>query len=179
MAKLTPVCVDLETFWSQTHSLSKMNPIAYCTNQETELISIAYKFANDKPHCIVGEQDIKSWAKAVDWSDKLVYGHNLSGFDAMILRWRLGLRPAMWGCTLAMARPLHAITVGGVSGQTGCALQARRQGPDRPHGHQGAPPQRLHAAGGRGDAHTCGPEARRYGAHVTHNAGIKPRETSA
>lgn len=113
MAKLTPVCVDLETFWSQTHSLSKMNPIAYCTNQETELISIAYKFANDKPHCIVGEQDIKSWAKAVDWSDKLVYGHNLSGFDAMILRWRLGLRPAMWGCTLAMARPLHAITVGG------------------------------------------------------------------
>lgn len=113
MTTLTPVCIDLETFWSQTHSLSKMNPIVYCTHPETELISIAYKFADDRARSFAGEQDIKEWCKSVDWSDKLVYGHNLSGFDAMILRWRLGIRPAMWGCTLAMARPHHVITVGG------------------------------------------------------------------
>lgn len=113
MSALTPVCIDLETFWSQTHTLSKMNPVAYCVHPETELISLAYKFGEDKAHCIVGEADIKAWCKAVDWSDKLVYGHNMSGFDAMILKWRLGIKPAMWGCTLAMARPHHAITVGG------------------------------------------------------------------
>lgn len=111
--KVTPVFVDLETYWSATHSLSKMNPVTYCTHKETELISIAYKFDDDPTHCIFGEDKIKAWAKQVDWSDKLVIGHNLSLFDSMILRWRLGIRPKMWGCTLAMARPLHGLTVGG------------------------------------------------------------------
>jgi len=111
--KLTPVIVDLETFWSQDHSLSKMNPILYCVHPETEIISLAYKFGDDPAHCIVGEQAVKAWAKQVDWSDKLVVGHNLSLFDAMPLRWRLGIKPAMWGCTLSMARPLHGLTVGG------------------------------------------------------------------
>lgn len=111
--KLTPVCVDLETFWSAEHTLSKMNPILYCLHPETEIISLAYKFGSDRSHCIVGEPEVKAWAKQVDWSDKLVYGHNLSLFDSMILKWRLGIKPAMWGCTLAMARPLHGLTVGG------------------------------------------------------------------
>ena len=113
MAKITPTCVDLETFWSQTHTLSKMNPIVYCTHKETETISVSYKIGNAPSEVIFGEDNIKAWAQSVDWSDKLVYGHNMSHFDSMILRWRLGVRPAMWGCTLAMARPIHALTVGG------------------------------------------------------------------
>lgn len=113
MAAITPVCVDLETFWSTTHTLSKMNPIAYCTHPDTELISIAYKIGDDETQVIFGEPEIKAWARGMDWSDKLVYAHNMSGFDAMILRWRLSIKPKMWGCTLAMARPLHALTVGG------------------------------------------------------------------
>jgi DNA polymerase len=36
----------------------------------------------------------------------------MSGFDAMILSWRLGIKPKLWGCTLAMARPIHAKDVG-------------------------------------------------------------------
>jgi DNA polymerase len=30
----------------------------------------------------------------------------------MILAWRLGVKPKLWGCTLAMARPIHAKDVG-------------------------------------------------------------------
>jgi hypothetical protein len=48
----------------------------------------------------------------VDWSQYWVVGHNLSGFDSMILSWRLGVKPKLWGCTLAMARPIHAKDVG-------------------------------------------------------------------
>jgi DNA polymerase len=111
--KLIPVVIDLETFWSQDHTLSKMNPIVYCTHPETEVISCAAKVGDEQTNITFGEEAIKKQTKAFDWSDKIVIGHNLSGFDAMILRWRLGVRPAMWGCTLAMARPLHGLTVGG------------------------------------------------------------------
>jgi len=31
----------------------------------------------------------------------------------MILSWRLGIKPKLWGCTLAMSRPIHAKDAGG------------------------------------------------------------------
>ena len=37
------ITIDLETFWSQTHSLSKMNPFDYVMHPDTELISIDRK----------------------------------------------------------------------------------------------------------------------------------------
>lgn len=104
--------LDLETFWSQEHTLSKMSPMAYCTHPETEVISIAVKFDNGNTDVLFGEDLIKKTLAKLDWSDTMVIGHNLSGFDSMILAWRFGMKPKMWGCTLAMARPVHAITVG-------------------------------------------------------------------
>lgn len=112
MAALTPVVLDLETFWSPTHTLSKMNPILYCLHPETEIISISAKFGNHPTDVIFGEQNVIDALKKIDWSDKLVIAHNNSGFDAMILAWRCGVRPAMWGCTLAMAKPHFGKTIG-------------------------------------------------------------------
>ena len=53
-----------------------------------------------------------AYASKVDWSQYWVVGHNLSGFDSMILSWRMDIKPKLWGCTLAMARPIHAKDVG-------------------------------------------------------------------
>ena len=105
--------VDLETYWSQTHSLTKMSPIAYCMHPDTEIISCAFKFDDGPTEVIFGEADVIAYANKVDWSQYWVVGHNLSGFDAMILSWRMGIKPKLWGCTLAMARPIHAKDVGG------------------------------------------------------------------
>ena len=105
--------VDLETYWDSKHSLSKMSPIAYCMHPKTEIISCAFKFDDDDTFCIFGEDEVKKYVATVDWSQYWVVGHNLSGFDAMILSWRLGIKPKLWGCTLAMARPIHAKDVGG------------------------------------------------------------------
>jgi DNA polymerase len=110
--KLVPTYIDFEAFWSQEHTLSKMSPIAYVMHPETEIISLAYRFNDDAVHVIFGEDKIKAWANSVDWSDKYVIAHNNEGFDSMIAAWRLGIEPAMWGCTLAMARPIHAKTTG-------------------------------------------------------------------
>lgn len=104
---------DLETFWSPTHTLTKLNPVAYCMHRETEIQSIAHAFDDGPVEIIWGEKAIKAFIDAEDWSKTLVVGHNMSQFDAMILAWRFGLRPALWGCTLAMAKPVYRSEVGG------------------------------------------------------------------
>ncbi len=112
MARTIPVVVDYESYWSTEHSLTKMSPIAYVMHPETEIISVAYNIGGSGAHCIFGEENIRAWAQQVDWSDKMLIAHNNEGFDSMISAWRLGIKPKMWGCTLAMARPLHAKTTG-------------------------------------------------------------------
>jgi len=114
--KLIPVFIDFETFWSTTHSLTKMNPIAYVMHPDTELISVAIVEPGKAAVHVFGEASVKAALQAIDWSDKLAVAHNMSGFDAMLLAWRCGVWPAMWGCTLSMARPHHAQTVGGSLG---------------------------------------------------------------
>ena len=104
--------VDLETYWAVGHSLTKMSPIAYCMHEDTEIISCAFKFGNDPTVVVFGEQAVIDYCAKVDWSQYWVVGHNLSGFDSMILSWRLNIKPLLWGCTLAMARPIHAKDVG-------------------------------------------------------------------
>lgn len=105
--------IDLETYWDTNHSLSKMSPIAYCMHPETEIISCGFKFGSEPTTIVFGEQYVKEFADEIDWSEYIVVGHNLSGFDAMILAWRLGIKPKMWACTLAMSRPIHAKDAGG------------------------------------------------------------------
>ena len=112
MSKMQLLTLDFESFWSTTHTISKMSPIEYVTHPETELISLSFKFGADKTYCIFGEDKIANWASQVEWSELLVVGHNMSRFDSMILAWRLGVRPGMWGCTLSMATPHHAKTCG-------------------------------------------------------------------
>lgn len=104
--------IDLEVYWSQTHSLSKMSPIAYCLHPETELISMAIKIDHHPTDVMVGQSEIQRVCSKWDWANTMVIAHNNSGFDSMILAWRLGIKPKMWGCTLAMARPVFAKTVG-------------------------------------------------------------------
>ena len=113
MARLTPVVLDFESFWSTTHSLTKMSPIAYVMHPETEIISCAGKTDGRETHVVFGEQEVRRGFQQRDWSNDLVIAHNMSGFDAMILAWRFGIRPKMWGCTLAMSRPIHAKEAGG------------------------------------------------------------------
>jgi hypothetical protein len=104
---------DFESYWSTTHSLTKMNAIDYVMHPDTEIISLAAKFDDGETHCVFGEDKIANLLSRIDWSDVMLVGHNMSGFDAMIFAWRFGVKPKLWGCTLAMARPFFQTTVGG------------------------------------------------------------------
>lgn len=104
--------IDFETYWSTTHSLSKMLPAEYVMHPETELISCSITFENYPVDVIFGEPEITRVLKKHDFSDTMLIAHNMSLFDCMILAWRLGIHPKAWGCTLAMARPKHGNTTG-------------------------------------------------------------------
>jgi hypothetical protein len=103
---------DFETYWSDTHSLKKMSALEYVMSPKTELISLSLK-KEGKAVCVFGEKNIRELVSRIDWSNKLLVAHNNSEFDALIFAFRLGVKPKMWGCTLAMARPIHAKDVGG------------------------------------------------------------------
>lgn len=103
---------DFETYWSDTHSLSKLSALDYVMSPKTELISLSLK-KEGKAVCVFGEKNIRELVSRIDWSNKLLVAHNNSEFDALIFAFRLGIKPKMWGCTLAMARPIHAKDVGG------------------------------------------------------------------
>ena len=103
---------DFETYWSQTHSLSKMSPIDYVMHPDTEVISLSLKIDDEPTRVWFGEAAIRKRLQAQDWSDVMLVAHNMSAFDAMLFAWRFGVNPKVWGCTLAMARPLHSKTTG-------------------------------------------------------------------
>jgi hypothetical protein len=107
---------DYETFWSVQHSLTKTNPIDYVMHEETELQVLTIAF-NDSPVSFwLGEDMILSRLEALQkagaFDNCMLVAHNGSGFDHMITRWRTAVRPKAYGCTLAMARPLYALTCG-------------------------------------------------------------------
>ena len=109
---MTPVYLDFETYYSTTHSLTKMSGTEYVMHPDTEIISLAIKIADAPTTVIFGEDDVGFCLKAIDWSDKIAIGHNMSGFDSMIMAWRYGIKPAMWGCTAAMATSKYKKTCG-------------------------------------------------------------------
>ena len=117
MSKLVPVVIDFETFWDTNHSLTKMSPIEYVMSPKTEIISCAAKTNGHPTLVCFGESGIRKAFENFDWSDKLVIAHNMSGFDAMILAWRFGVKPRMWGDTMCMARPRFAKTTATVDGK--------------------------------------------------------------
>lgn len=114
---MTPVYIDFESYWSTTHTLSRMSPTEYITHPETEIISVAIRIGDEPTYVLFGEQVIREHLQDMDWSDKIVVGHNMSGFDSMILAWRFNINPKMYGCTAAMARSKYSKTGTSVGGK--------------------------------------------------------------
>jgi len=104
--------IDFETFWDTDYSLSKMSPLEYVMGDRFQFISCSAKFNDAPTDVFFGEDEIRHAFRQVDWSRAALCAHNMSGFDAYILAYRLGIKPKMWMCTMAMARPFHAKTTG-------------------------------------------------------------------
>lgn len=100
--------IDLESFWDTDYSLSKMTPLEYVQDPRFETICASIKVDNYPTDVFFGEDRVRHVFGKFDWSQYAILGHNMSAFDAYVLAYRYGIRPRMWLCTLAMARPIHS-----------------------------------------------------------------------
>lgn len=106
---MKPVFVDYETFWDVGYTLSKMTPLEYVCDERFELQTCSTIVgARGEPVFTVGFDETAGFLRSLDLSDAILVAHNGNEFDHMISHWKLGLRPRMWGDTIAMARPHHA-----------------------------------------------------------------------
>jgi len=105
------VTIDFETYYDKDYSLSKITTEAYVRDPRFEVIGVGVK-VNDHPADWYSGNDVKGFLTSLDYSDKAILCHN-TAFDGAILSWHFGIRPRVWLDTLSMARPKHAMTVGG------------------------------------------------------------------
>ena len=103
---------DFESYWDSECSLSKLSPLQYIRHQDFEVISASIKIDAYPTDVFFGEDDVRHALKCLDTKKRAALAHNMSGFDAYVLSYVFGVKPKLWLDTLAMARPIHAKTVG-------------------------------------------------------------------
>lgn len=106
------ITIDFETFYSKDVGFSKMNTEEYLNHPEFHVIGMGVKVDDANTEWIVGEDGIREFFRRVNWSETAVLCHNAM-FDAAILSWRFGVRPAFIYDTLCMARAINGVDAGG------------------------------------------------------------------
>jgi DNA polymerase len=99
------VVADLESFYSDDFSLSKMTTESYIRDPRFCMHGIAVKWSKDHDARWYTEPQWRQIARDEDWSDVFLVAHHHQ-FDGLALSHHYGVHPAMRGCTLAMARLL-------------------------------------------------------------------------
>lgn len=109
--------IDFETYYTKKYSLSKMTTEEYIRDPRFEVIGVAVKHYHQKktgvPLWFSGskKQTVK-FLSQFDWENSTVVAHNAM-FDMAILNWHFGIKPKKIVDTLAMARAIHSVEVGG------------------------------------------------------------------
>jgi DNA polymerase I-like protein with 3'-5' exonuclease and polymerase domains len=107
------ICLDFETFYSREFSLSKMTTESYIRDPRFEVIGVAVKVDDGETEWFSGSyEDTAQLLEQFDIENSALIAHN-AAFDCAILNWHFGIKPKFIFDTLSMARPLHALTVGG------------------------------------------------------------------
>jgi DNA polymerase len=106
------ITIDLETYYAQDFSLTKLTTEEYIRDDRFEVIGIAVKENGNETEWFTGTHDgVLKFLDRYDWSSSCVLAHNAM-FDAGILTWVFGIKPMAWLDTLSMARAIHGTEVG-------------------------------------------------------------------
>lgn len=130
------VGIDFETYYDDDYSLKKMENAEYVMDPRFEIIGCAVKQKGQPTQWISGDPTVVSHElRKLDWANIRVVAHN-ARFEASILEWRLGIKPAAYMCTMAGSRPHIVPYAGGQSlaqiaeylklGQKGSAVEGMK-----------------------------------------------------
>lgn len=108
MPESTLVVIDFETYWdSKTYTLSKMGPIEYVRNENFAPQLCAFTMSNG-PCCVdcsvVEHERLRTTFENLDMHDVAWCGHNMHGFDSLILSEFFDFHPQKIYDTIAMMR---------------------------------------------------------------------------
>lgn len=108
MPESTLVVIDFETYWdSKTYTLSKMGPIEYVRNEKFTPQLCAFALSNGSccVDCSVVEHArLQTTFENLDTHDVAWCGHNMHGFDSIILSEFFDFHPRQIWDTIAMMR---------------------------------------------------------------------------
>lgn len=108
MPESTLVVIDFETYWdSKTYTLSKMGPIEYVRNEKFTPQLCAFAMSNGAccVDCSVVEHErLQTTFENLDTHDVAWCGHNMHGFDSLILSEFFDFHPRKIWDTIAMMR---------------------------------------------------------------------------
>lgn len=106
-------CIDFETYYSQTYSLTKLTTEEYIRGAEFEAIGFAIQEGDGAPIWYSGSKKfLKTILDKYELDKNLVVAHNAM-FDMAILSFVFDIRPKAIADTLSMARAIHGTEVGG------------------------------------------------------------------
>lgn len=100
------ITIDFETAWSsKDYTLSKMGPISYIRDPRFHAQMMGVRIDRN-PVEVYDHEQIPAVLKALELHrvDRMVVGHNLNGFDALILSEVYDVHPALMMDTMAMMR---------------------------------------------------------------------------
>lgn len=107
------ITIDMETYYDQAFSLSKLTTEEYVRHPSFEVIGVAVKVNDGETQWFSGTyENTKNFLRSFAFEGNLALAHNAM-FDAAILSWHFGIIPHGWLDTLSMARAIHSTEVGG------------------------------------------------------------------
>lgn len=104
------VCIDFETFYSDDYTLSKLSTSEYVRDKRFKAQCMGIKVGSKKTK-VVPHNKIKAELAKINWETHSLLCHNVQ-FDGFILSHHYGVHPAMYHCTMGMARGLHSNEIG-------------------------------------------------------------------
>lgn len=94
--------VDFETFWSADFTLKKLSTEEYVRSPQFQPFGASVKYG-DAPSRWIDAEQLPAFFAGVPWHDTALLCQNAQ-FDGAILSHHYGVIPALYLCTLAMAR---------------------------------------------------------------------------
>lgn len=109
---MTILTVDMETYYSQQYSLSKVTTEEYVRDSRFEAIGVAVKVDDGETQWFSGTaKQTKAWLNQFDWGNSIAIAHNAM-FDMAIMNWRFDIRPKRIVDTLSMLRAIDGPDAG-------------------------------------------------------------------
>lgn len=104
---LVVITADFETYYDKDYSLRKITPEEYIRDERFEILGVSVQINGGTPGYISGPIEVlKAQLSRLPWDRAIYNNHNASGFDALILYEKLGIRARAYADTLAMGRAL-------------------------------------------------------------------------